>query len=100
MHDCVTTACSLSGVQLAASRRLHVFTQPITQIAAAGVLWKHVEYRNGHAETRRARTLVLQSSYTIVNYGAPLSTIKQLVVNRACLLHGQGVSASGGLRCC
>jgi hypothetical protein len=36
----------------------------------AGVLWKHVEYRDGHAETRRARVLVLQSSYTIVNYGA------------------------------
>jgi primary-amine oxidase len=35
-----------------------------------GVAWKHVEYRTGHAETRRARTLVLQSSYTIVNYGA------------------------------
>lgn len=37
----------------------------------AGVLWKHVEARNGHAETRRARVLVLQSSYTIGNYGAP-----------------------------
>lgn len=35
-----------------------------------GVLWKHVEYRNGMAETRRARNLVLQSSYTVVNYGA------------------------------
>lgn len=35
-----------------------------------GVLWKHVEYRNpSMAETRRARNLVLQSSYTVVNYG-------------------------------
>jgi len=33
-----------------------------------GVLWKHVEYRNGHSETRRARELVISSVYTVVNY--------------------------------
>ena len=38
-----------------------------------GVLWKHVEYRSpAMAETRRARNLVLQSSYTVVNYGMNL----------------------------
>lgn len=33
-----------------------------------GVLWKHVEYRNGHNESRRARELVVSSIATVVNY--------------------------------
>lgn len=35
----------------------------------AGLLWKHVEYRNGHNEARRARELVISSIATVVNYG-------------------------------
>jgi primary-amine oxidase len=34
----------------------------------AGVLWKHVEYRNGHNESRRARELIVSSIATVVNY--------------------------------
>eukprot|EP00899_Mesostigma_viride_P025592 jgi/Mesvir1/6217/Mv00897-RA.1 len=34
----------------------------------AGLLWKHVEYRNGHSEARRARRLVLSFIATVVNY--------------------------------
>jgi len=34
----------------------------------AGVLWKHMEYRTGHSETRRARKLVVQCTSTVVNY--------------------------------
>lgn len=34
----------------------------------AGILWKHVEYRNGHNEARRARELVISSIATVVNY--------------------------------
>lgn len=34
----------------------------------AGVLWKHVEYRNGHSEVRRSRRLVLSFVTTVVNY--------------------------------
>jgi len=33
-----------------------------------GLLWKHVEYRNGHNEARRARELVISSIATVVNY--------------------------------
>jgi primary-amine oxidase len=33
-----------------------------------GILWKHVEYRNGHNESRRARELVISSLATVVNY--------------------------------
>ena len=33
-----------------------------------GILWKHLEYRNGHAESRRSRKLVLSSIATVVNY--------------------------------
>uniref|UniRef100_A0A7S2XTZ3 Amine oxidase n=2 Tax=Attheya septentrionalis TaxID=420275 RepID=A0A7S2XTZ3_9STRA len=34
----------------------------------AGLLWKHVEYRNGHSESRRARELIISSIATVVNY--------------------------------
>ncbi|CAN0232551.1 unnamed protein product, partial [Ectocarpus sp. 4 AP-2014] len=34
----------------------------------AGLLWKHVEYRNGHNESRRSRRLVLSFIATVVNY--------------------------------
>jgi Copper amine oxidase, enzyme domain len=34
----------------------------------AGILWKHTEYRNGHAEVRRSRRLVLSFIATVVNY--------------------------------
>jgi primary-amine oxidase len=34
----------------------------------AGLLWKHMEYRNGHAESRRSRRLVLSFISTVVNY--------------------------------
>ncbi len=34
----------------------------------AGILWKHMEYRNGHAEVRRSRRLVLSFVATVVNY--------------------------------
>ena len=34
----------------------------------AGILWKHMEYRNGHSEVRRARKLVLSFIATVVNY--------------------------------
>jgi hypothetical protein len=33
-----------------------------------GILWKHMEYRNGHAEVRRSRRLVLSFVATVVNY--------------------------------
>ena len=33
-----------------------------------GLLWKHVDYRTGHDESRRSRTLVLSSIATVVNY--------------------------------
>jgi len=33
-----------------------------------GLLWKHVEYRNGHNESRRSRELVLSFIATVVNY--------------------------------
>ena len=33
-----------------------------------GILWKHVEYRNGHNESRRARELVISQICTVVNY--------------------------------
>lgn len=33
-----------------------------------GLMWKHVEYRNGHNESRRARELVISSIATVVNY--------------------------------
>lgn len=33
-----------------------------------GILWKHVEYRNGHSESRRSRELVISSIATVVNY--------------------------------
>lgn len=33
-----------------------------------GLLWKHVEYRNGHSEARRGRELVISSIATVVNY--------------------------------
>ncbi|WIA30543.1 hypothetical protein OEZ86_000626 [Tetradesmus obliquus] len=33
-----------------------------------GLLWKHVEYRNGHSESRRSRRLVLSFISTVVNY--------------------------------
>jgi primary-amine oxidase len=32
------------------------------------ILWKHVEYRNGHNETRRGRELIISSIATVVNY--------------------------------
>jgi primary-amine oxidase len=34
----------------------------------AGLLWKHVEYRNMHSEVRRSRRLVLSFLATVVNY--------------------------------
>lgn len=34
----------------------------------AGLLYKHVEYRTGHSETRRARRLVVSFIATVVNY--------------------------------
>ena len=34
----------------------------------AGVLWKHMDYRTGHAEVRRSRRLVLSFISTVVNY--------------------------------
>jgi primary-amine oxidase len=33
-----------------------------------GILWKHVEYRNGYSESRRSRELVISSIATVVNY--------------------------------
>ncbi|CAB9499629.1 Copper amine oxidase 1 [Seminavis robusta] len=33
-----------------------------------GILFKHVEYRNGHSESRRARELVISKICTVVNY--------------------------------
>lgn len=34
----------------------------------AGILWKHVDYRNGHNESRRSRELIISSIATVVNY--------------------------------
>ena len=34
----------------------------------AGVLWKHMDYRTGHAEVRRSRRLALSFISTVVNY--------------------------------
>jgi len=49
--------------------------QPVTKKKAVcmheedqGILWKHVEYRNGHNESRRSRELVISSIATVVNY--------------------------------
>ena len=33
-----------------------------------GILWKHMEYRTGHAQSRRSRKLVLSFIATVVNY--------------------------------
>lgn len=33
-----------------------------------GLLWKHVDYRTGHSESRRARRLVISFLTTVVNY--------------------------------
>jgi len=33
-----------------------------------GLLWKHVDYRTGHSESRRSRRLVISSLTTVVNY--------------------------------
>lgn len=33
-----------------------------------GLLWKHVEFRNGHNESRRGRELIISSIATVVNY--------------------------------
>jgi primary-amine oxidase len=33
-----------------------------------GILWKHVDYRNGHNESRRSRELVISFVATVVNY--------------------------------
>ena len=33
-----------------------------------GLLWKHVDYRTMHSETRRSRRLVLSFLTTVVNY--------------------------------
>ena len=33
-----------------------------------GLLWKHVEYRTGHSESRRSRRLVLSFIATVANY--------------------------------
>ena len=33
----------------------------------AGILWKHVDYRNGHNESRRSRELIISSIATVVN---------------------------------
>lgn len=33
-----------------------------------GLLWKHMEYRTGYAESRRARRLVFSFTSTVVNY--------------------------------
>ncbi len=34
----------------------------------AGIMWKHTEYRTGHAEVRRARRLVLSFVATVVRH--------------------------------
>ncbi|DBA90703.1 TPA: hypothetical protein ACH3X1_003919 [Trebouxia sp. C0004] len=34
----------------------------------AGILWKHMDYRTGHAEVRRSRCMVLSFISTVVNY--------------------------------
>ena len=40
----------------------------------AGILWKHMEYRDGTAEVRRSRRLVISFIATVVNYECrPLS---------------------------
>lgn len=33
-----------------------------------GLIWKHVEYRNGHNQSRRGRELIISSIATVVNY--------------------------------
>ena len=38
----------------------------------AGILWKHMEYRDGTAEVRRSRKLVISFIATVVNYGGAL----------------------------
>ena len=34
----------------------------------SGLLWKHVDYRNGHNESRRSRELIVSIICTVVNY--------------------------------
>jgi len=38
-----------------------------------GLLWKHLDYRAGTAQSRRARRLVISFIMTAINYGAPAS---------------------------
>ena len=38
----------------------------------AGILWKHMEYRDGTAEVRRSRRLVISFIATVVNYECTL----------------------------
>lgn len=38
-----------------------------------GLLWKHMEYRTGYAESRRSRRLVFSFTSTVVNYEYGLS---------------------------
>lgn len=45
-----------------------------------GLLWKHVEYRNGHNESRRSRRLVLSFIATVVNYELSLWCSRVAVV--------------------
>jgi primary-amine oxidase len=33
-----------------------------------GLLWKHVDYRTNHSESRRSRRLVISFLTTVVNY--------------------------------
>ena len=58
-----------------------------------GILWKHLEYRNGHAEVRRSRRLVLSFVATVVNYEYAFYHYFYQV-GRA----GVGVDACGGCR--
>lgn len=53
--------CSLT-VDLSLSRVYHVL------LLILGRLWKHVEYRNRHNESRRNRELIISSIATVVNY--------------------------------
>ena len=55
-----------------------------------GLLWKHVEYRNGHSESRRSRKLVISSICTVVNY-------EYLVSATAAPFGRQSVAAGGRL---
>lgn len=45
-----------------------IIMNPVLLLQDAGLLWKHVDYRTNHNESRRSRRLVISFVTTVVNY--------------------------------